>query len=598
MSPLTRSAISVAAVLLTVWMQLAGPRAPTRDADEWLRDRFVNLAASGAPEERILVVDIDEATLATQPWPWPRARVADLIERLIELGPRAIGLDIVMFKPGEPAGDARLAMLATHGPLVMAQLFDYNLRNEALRSGTLIGGSRGAPRPGAPVATGYLANHPGLAGAAHAGNIGVLFDGDGVLRRVPMWTAFEGRNYPTLALALLGCCGASAPPTEAVMRVPFRRSVDAFARASAADLLSGQLAPSEVAGKLVILGSTALSIGDRVASPLAPDSAGLLVHADLLASLLDLQAGRAPAPWPAGALASAFTLLLALLAAYTFPRLSAAANVLLLGAAAALWLPLAYLCAPHDPAFAPSAPLLSILFLATVAVPFHWQLAQQKSRRLLGTLRQYVATAVVDELLRSELMDPLAPRQLQVTTLIADMEGYTSHVEALPVEDAARLTTDFLDCLTRPVLDHHGTLDKYTGDGLVAFWGAPLPNEHHADQALDAAREIVEEVARFSARRVAAGLAPLRVRIGIESGLAMAGDYGTAFRSIYTAVGDSVNTAARLEQAARDYPHDVIIGEGTVSRATRHRFTLLGEKQLRGKEHPVKLYTLAAEAPA
>ncbi|HEU4845642.1 MAG TPA: adenylate/guanylate cyclase domain-containing protein, partial [Burkholderiaceae bacterium] len=211
-------------------------------------------------------------------------------------------------------------------------------------------------------------------------------------------------------------------------------------------------------------------------------------------------------------------------------------------------------------------------------------------------LRQYVAKEVVEELLRSNLKDPLSPKQRQVTTLIADMEGYTSQVESLPVEEAARLTTDFLDCLTRPVLEKHGTLDKYTGDGLVAFWGAPLPIADHADLALDAARQILREVAQLSARRVAEGKAPLRVRIGIESGLAMAGDYGTAFRSIYTAVGDSVNTASRLEQAARDYPHDVIIGAGTVARASRHQFLHLGEQRLRGKDKPVQLYTLQEAA--
>ena len=113
---------------------------------------------------------------------------------------------------------------------------------------------------------------------------------------------------------------------------------------------------------------------------------------------------------------------------------------------------------------------------------------------------------------------------------------------------------------------------------------SPMLGEH--------TEEILREVARFSRQRVLAGHAPLRVRIGIESGLAMAGDYGTAFRSIYTAVGDSVNTASRLEQAARDFPHDVIIGEGTVQRSQRHRFALLGERLLRGKEKPIKLYTL------
>ncbi|MEG2900843.1 MAG: adenylate/guanylate cyclase domain-containing protein, partial [Massilia sp.] len=319
---------------------------------------------------------------------------------------------------------------------------------------------------------------------------------------------------------------------------------------------------------------------------------GLLVHAAMLGGMLDQAQGLAPAVWPGQWIATTFSLLAVVLAVWTLPRRSAAHNVALLVAASAAWLALAAWMAPHDARYSPGAPLLALLFLMGVAVPFQWQLSQQRSQRLLGTLRQYVARPVVDELLRSGLRDPLAPRRLEVTTLIADMEDYTRQVESLSLEEAARLTTDFLDCLTRPVLDKRGTLDKYTGDGLVAFWGAPLPNDDHADLALDAARLILTEVAQFSRARIARGLAPLRVRIGIESGIAMAGDYGTQFRSIYTAVGDSVNTASRLEQAARDYPHDVIVGEGTARLARRHRLQALGERQLRGKEHPIRIFTL------
>jgi adenylate cyclase len=116
--------------------------------------------------------------------------------------------------------------------------------------------------------------------------------------------------------------------------------------------------------------------------------------------------------------------------------------------------------------------------------------------------------------------------------------------------------------------------------------------------ALDAARAILDRVSLLSAQRVAIGRPPLRVRIGIESGIAMAGDFGTSFRSIYTAVGDSVNTASRLEHAARDFPHDVIVGAGTVDRARRHRFIPLGERLLRGKEKPSTLFTLDSSMEA
>lgn len=593
-SAVLRGLIALVALVLAGWLQWYGGTRFTRAADEWLRDSFIQLQASPAPEQRILVIDIDESSVADIPWPWPRARIADLVELALADGARGVALDILMEKPADAGGDMRLAMLAGHGPVVLAQMFDYLHADAPLASGRLVGGVPAPATASALPALGYLANHAGLAESRHAGNIGVLPDADGTLRRLPMFTSYRGRVYPTLSLALLQCCGDATDtlPLRAIERVPFARDWAAYDVVKAADLLAGDMPEGMARGRLVLIGSSSLSIGDRIATPLGASSAGLLVHASMLTSLLDRQQGRAPAALPGKVIAFAFVLAVVLLTGYTLPRISAAANALLLGASALLWLAIAWLLAPRDPDFAPAAPLLCCLYLLAVAVPFQWELAQRRSRQLLGTLRQYVAGEVVDELLRSDLKDPLAPRRLEVTTLVADMQGYTSQVEALSLEEASRLTTEFLECLTRPVLAHRGTLDKYTGDGLVAFWGAPLPNPEHADLALDAAARILREVAQFSSQRVAIGLPPLRVRIGIESGVAMAGDYGTAARSIYTAVGDSVNTAARLEQAARDYPHDVIVGEGTAALAKRHHLQLLGERQLRGKGRPTRVYTL------
>jgi len=596
--PLLRVSITLAAVLLSVWSQwLAGPSA--HFGDEWLRDRFINMQATSTPETRILVVDIDETSLARYPWPWSRAHLAELMEALLAGGARGVALDILQEKPADAAGDLRMAMLAQHGPVVLAQLLDYGERPQVLRGGQLTGGVPAAAAGQSAVAHGFIANHAGLAQAAHTGNIGVKLDPDGILRHVPVQTFFEGRLYPTLARALFDCCaGASALPDagpDGFVRIPYARHWSAYTVAKAADILDQNVPPELISGRLVLVGSSSLSIGDRVATPLSPSTAGLLVHAALLTSLLDRQAGQAPATWPGKWIALFFVLGMSCLATYTLPRLSAASNVAMLAGASMIWLVLAYYISVHDAYFSTAGPLLSNLFLLAIAVPFQWQLTQQKSRRLLGTLRQYVAKEVVAELLLSNLKDPLAPRQLQVTTLIADMEGYTTQVESLPVEEAARLTSDFLDCLTRPVLEKHGTLDKYTGDGLIAFWGAPLTNVAHADLALDAAQQILREVRHLSHTRAQAGKPALRVRIGIESGLAMVGDFGTSFRSIYTVVGDSVNTASRLEQAAREFAHDVIIGEGTVSRATRHRFILVGQRLLRGKENPVNLYTLESK---
>lgn len=595
---MARWLIACAAALLTAWMQWApGPRLGFV-ADEWLRDAFLQLQVSDAPEPRILVVDIDEASLSRiGPWPWPRERLADLVEILLShYESRGVALDILLPKAEGSQGDIRLALLARHGPVVPAQAFDFDLahlRPEPVLDGHLGGAVTGYA--GGVAATGYIGNYAALAQAPHVGAIGFIPDPDGTLRRVPLITRYQGRAYPALALALINCCNGHGKLPLAdggLMRVRFQRDWNAYTVVSAADILDQAIDPASARGRLVLVGSSSLGMGDRVATPLAASRPGLGVQAAMLSTLLDLQAGRAPARWPGAMLALGWSLLTALLVPLAFPRLSALASVGLLGASSLGWTGLAWLGSPHDPDFSTTAPLASNLLLLAVAVPYQWQLTQRRSHNLLQTLRQYVAPAVVTELLRSDLEDPLQPRQLDVTTLIADMEGYTAQVEALPVEEAARLTSDFLDCLTGPVIERQGTLDKYTGDGLVAFWGAPLPLDQHADLALDAARDIVERVRAFSAVRERNGRPPLRVRIGIESGPAMAGDFGTSFRSIYTAVGDSVNTASRLEQAARDYPHDVIIGPGTVARARHHRFVPLGERRLRGKEQLITVFTL------
>lgn len=599
------AAIICASLQWSTFSNLANVAYP---ADEWLRDRFIQLRSNNAPEDRIALVDINEASLASLgPWPWPRTKIADLVEQLLgEYRVKGVALDIFFSDPADVMGDQRLAMLTQYGPVVLAQAFDYDLsRFSPWRVGSLATGEN--TQAPSVLASGFIGNHASLAKNSKAGNIGFLPDQDGVLRRLPTWTRYDGASYPTLSLALFACCATESDShkkslaitaasdhsdAQGFNRVAYSKALNAY-RVISADAIFGRAIPVDMLrDKLVIVGSSALSLSDRVATPLFFSTSGFLVHAEALTSLLDAQAGKGLAKWPGKWIALLYSILVASLAAYAFPRFSALSNTLILVVASVVWLGLAYAICEHDAWFSPTGPLLSHFFLLSVAVPFGWAVSQGKSRRLLSTLQQYVAKSVVQELLRSDLKDPLAPRELHITTLIADMEAYTSQVENLPIEEAARLTRDFLECLTAPVLDHGGTLDKYTGDGLVAFWGAPLPLERHTELAIDAAIVIVKNVHAFSLRRQTQGLKPLRVRIGIESGLAIAGDFGSSLRSIYTAVGDSVNVASRLEDAARHLGHDIIIGQGAFDNDHSHQFIQLGERILRGKEKPTSLYTV------
>jgi adenylate cyclase len=164
-------------------------------------------------------------------------------------------------------------------------------------------------------------------------------------------------------------------------------------------------------------------------------------------------------------------------------------------------------------------------------------------------------------MLQQGLDKPLIPRHTNITVLSADMQNYSGLTASGSLQETADLTRGFLQCITGPLLKHQGTLDKYTGDGLVAFWGAPLPTEEPANQAILAALEMVQTVYTWNLQRIAKGLPEARLRIGIESGLALVGDLGTPFRSTYTAVGTCINSASKIQAAAKHYSHDILVGD-------------------------------------
>ena len=207
------------------------------------------------------------------------------------------------------------------------------------------------------------------------------------------------------------------------------------------------------------------------------------------------------------------------------------------------------------------------------------------------TFANYVAPSVLRQMLQQGIEQPLVPRYCEITVLSADMQNYSGLTTMGNLEDAAQLTREFLQCLTGPLLQHQGTLDKYTGDGLVAFWGAPVPMPDHADRAVQAALQMVEQVRQWNLLRQQQGLPMARVRVGIESGKALVGDLGTSFRRTYTAVGDCINSASKLQNAAKQYNHDIIVGSEAARRITRHRLVAIGGIVLPGHTRSLTLYT-------
>ena len=620
------------ALALSIAVQLHGRDLPVAgQIESHARDLAMRTTAVGTGDPRLAVVDIDEASLARiGPWPWSRARLADLAERLLsEGGARVVAFDMVLTEASTSAagrlGDQRLASLAAQGWVVPAQAFDYVPRATPVRVGAPGGAIASAQPAGTASATGHVGNFELLAQQGRCvGNIGVVPDPDGKVRRIAPWTVWEGAAYPAYALAAIRCARPKADLAALTRRVPtderghwaipFRIAPDSYLALPAAAVLEGELGRARTVGtaraardagararplegRIVLIGSSALGLADQVATPLSNSVSGVSVHLAALSALLDLADGTGPIRPPGWTMTvwavvsvTALWLVVASGAGLRWMAGSALATL-------TVWALIAGWSVAAGGQQMVTGPVWGYALVLLLHLPVEWSWAHRRVRSRTRLLSRYVARPVLDELLTQSDEDPLAPRKAEITVLIADMQEYTRLTNDSSLEGAAWLTRGFLEQLTEPVLAHRGTLDRYTGDGLVAFWGAPIPASDHAQRAVEAALAIVGNVRRFNAVRRARGEEPVRVRIGIASGSALVGDLGTRFRISYTAVGDCINLASRLQQLSRQLDVDIAIAASSAALCGAGRFRSLGLVSVRGLPDQ-EVFTPVGPAPA
>lgn len=576
--------------------------------EEQARDALTSrFGGAGVAHPQVVLVDFSDASIQSLGgWPLHRARMADLVEELVgPLEAKVVGLDMLFPEPGDPLGDARLASLAEHGPLVLSHVLDMQARDMPIRVGTPAH-SVAAPRLMAghwrPVPSfGFVANHSGLARARCVGHVGVTLDADGVMRRLAPLVQGPGGVLSTLSAAMLDCglpggAAALSPPagvtTQApdpsrAWRLPFSYGPKAFVSVEAADVLAGLVDPALTRGKFVLVGSSAVGLSDYVTTPAQPLTPGVLVHAEALASLLDQGVPVPEGEASAWALAAALAAALGVWWCWQRHKLLAWAGALgfaLAWPALAVWM-FSQGVYPWV-VFAPTVVLACLAALSAL----EFKLLRDVQQRALLTLSQYVAGPVLQQLYALGLSRSLQPKLQDITVLVVDMRDYTRLTTEMSLQEIADLTRDFLAMITRPVLQHSGTLDRYSGDGLIAFWGAPLPQKDHADLALACAASLQSALSEWNAQRALRGLSPIGMRIGIESGQALVGDLGNASRSVYTAVGACINTASRLQELGRQLSCDVVVGPQTQLRASLP-LAPLAVVEVKGLRAPLQVYT-------
>jgi adenylate cyclase len=643
---LGRRSLAAALCLAMLVLRLFDPQ-PLRDLREKSFDGFQHWAPRVAAEHPAVIVDIDEPSLARYgQWPWPRELLADLIEKLTAAGAAAIALDMV-FPEADRMSPANFALVARGlDPDLRARLTampDADARfAQAIASGRVVVGVAALPQANGPprapafgVAAlgnprGFLPEFPGLltnvpaieAAAAGHGLLSVLPESDGVVRRLPLAAFAQGALIASLSLETLrvatgadtlliksdaaGVQSLSLPqatiPVDERGRLWIYFSAHDPARfVSAADVLDDRAPPERFAGKIIMIGASAIGLKDVKSTPLDPAEAGVEIHVQALENILSGQVLSEPSY--ALPLELLLTVLLCLALVAVAPGASAT-GVLALGLAVAAVLILCAALAFRQALVLIDAsfPLLTCAMVYSALVFANYIDEQRQRRRIRSAFARYLAPELVEQLSQAPERLRLGGEERLITLMFADVRGFTAIAEGFrhDPKGLTALMNRLLSPLSEAILSRRGAIDKYMGDAIMAFWNAPLDDPDHRSNACAAALDMqarLDELNRARDAEAGGGThVPLKIGIGVNSGLCVVGNFGSDHRFDYSALGDPVNLASRLEGQSKVYGVDILVG-GETARGLEARFALLEIDRIRmqGKDEPETVFVLLGD---
>ena len=614
-------------------------------------DQFQILMPRTESTGGVVIVDLDEASLARHgQWPWPRTLLAFLVQRLFDMGADVVAFDVVFAEPDRlsppniaagldglsPALRQSLAELPDHDVLFADAIARHAvvlgqpaLHNVTAGFGTANSGAGtvaelgGDPRPFLQHYAGLVRNMPLLEAAAGGiGMVTIALEQDGVARRVPLALVVEERILPALAIEALRLragepslvirssprgvvsvnAGGHVVPTDREGRLWIRYGMPGeMPYLSAADILAGAVERTAVDGKIVLVGTTAAGLHDIKRTPLSPATPGVEVHAHLHETMLTGTHLRRPASVVGAEMVAIIVSgLLVVVLVPSFGALAAlvAGGALMVCLAFASW----YLFVQHlilmDVSFAALASF-SIYALITY---LQYLTAESERKTVRAAFAQYLPAAVVERLASHPEHLRLGGESRIMTILFADVRGFTTMSETLEPEDLAHLVNRILTAMTGAVLEHGGTVDKYIGDCVMALWNAPLDDPEHARRACRGALALVEAVGRLDRELQEADVEPgssrpqrLVVGAGLNTGRAAVGNFGSTYRFDYTALGDTVNLAARLEGLSPVYGCPVVAGERTIAAVPDFATLELDVVQVKGRKEAVRIYAVLGD---
>jgi adenylate cyclase len=592
------------AALVAVFLVNPGPLAVLRTH---VLDAMQVLNRPGPGASAVTIIDLDERSQhAFGQWPWPRSRLADLVHRLDDAGAAVIVIDS-LFPEADRMGaqeDRQFAEAIAHAPLVLSQVTGIDPAIATPARATFM--NKGTdwhqfvqPWPGA------VANIEPLTQAASGiGFISIAQENDGVVRRLPLIFRAGGQDGVALSIEALRLylkqtsitinantdginsitIGEIVIPTDAQGRLWLSLPQDLPRHISAADILT-RGGPPDLKGRIILIGSSAEGLLDLRTLADSRRVPGVDVHAFAIDAMLNQTVLTRPAFAPALELLAVvfyggFLLWIAGRAGSMSLNLwtLGLASMPVLGAIGLFW--------SQHWMIDGVTPALGLGILGAGLNISRWRGEEYKRRELRRAFEHYLTPDMIERLIEDPNALRLGGEIRPMTVLFADIRGFTALAESLGPDPAelTRILNRAFSVMTKAVQAEGGTIDKLVGDCLVAFWNAPLDQPDHAERAVCAARAIIRAVAELTDPA-------LQIGIGVNSGPCFVGNMGSDNRFNYTAMGDPVNIASRLEAATKDHGVSVLIGAATAQAAPNTRLVSIGHLTLRGRREPLEAFT-------
>lgn len=607
--------------------------------DNRIRDFYFNVRGPQKTDDNIVIVDIDEKSIkALGQWPWERDKFAQILKNLSRDGAGIIGLDIVFSEADKtspkqfakrwniqatnlPDTDRILANTIAQTPTILGYVFDFNAHNtnEAPQIPAIFIEKHRKQTDFLPQAKGVLANLPLIQNAAYSsGYMNNIPDATGMIRSVPLLIKYEDAIYPSLAFEMFRIASNAQKVTlhyspagiESIelakqkiysdrfgrLHVNFRGPFKSYKYLSALDVYTNHINPKDVAGKFILIGTSAYGLMDLRSTPMDSVIAGVEVHANVIDNLLHQDLLREPS-WEESANLS----IIVLLALFIFFFLSRLSLVLLTLTFLSTFFLLLYgnyhlLFTQHlilNIFFPLTTMILSLI--GVLGVNFMYEFSQKELVK--KSFSKKVSKQVMNDLLSHVENTDLSAKELETTIYFSDIRSFTTISETLK---SPRRITEFLNffmnAMVLSIEKYQGTIDKFIGDAIMAYWNAPLPIKNHADKAVQTALEQIEK--RETLNRTISQKFGFNIDygIGINTGNVVVGEIGSSGRSDYTIIGDAVNLASRLEGLCKPYKVRLVISEFTKKQLTQeYVIQMLDMVQVKGKKEPVKIYEVLAQ---